>query len=207
MTDDPNRMPVHHCRRATSRFLGALMSVTLAIHPCSAAAVPVPVPVAAGEIQIARCIGSVANGRVWLERTLWGLRDQEAGWIGAEVRNSNGTHDLGPLQVNSWWVQRISELIGRRPEVIRSWLANDACFNVRAANWIFLSGLAVSKDYWRAVGIYHSPTRWRQARYAHGVAVHMRRRFGEQVFATSTANLVAAEPTVGQVRIQFPKVP
>lgn len=65
----------------------------------------------ADEARIAGCIHDAAAGRPWLEKTLWGLRDQEAGWIGAEVSNTNGTHDLGPLQINSWWVPRIAELI------------------------------------------------------------------------------------------------
>src|SRR3546814_17102752 len=56
-------------------------------------------PVATANAEIARCIRSAAHGKPWLERTLWGLRDQEGGWIGAAVVNSNGTHDLGPLQI------------------------------------------------------------------------------------------------------------
>ena len=50
------------------------------------------------ELRIAACILQASLGHPWLEKTLWGLRDQEAGWVGAEVRNSNGSHDLGPLQ-------------------------------------------------------------------------------------------------------------
>lgn len=134
------------------------------------------------EAELATCIRKAAKGRAWLERTLWGLRDQEGGWIGAAVANSNGTHDLGPLQVNSWWVPKIAKLVGRPETHVRSWLQNDACFNAEAARWIFLSGLAVTGDYWKAVGVYHSPTGWRQARYASSVAVHLRRRFGRSIW-------------------------
>ena len=134
------------------------------------------------DTDLATCIRKAAKGRIWLERTLWGLRDQEGGWIGAAVANSNGTHDLGPLQVNSWWVPKIAKLVGR-PEVhVRSWLQNDACFNAEVARWIFLSGLAATGDYWKAIGVYHSPTGWRQARYANSVAVHLKRRFGQSVW-------------------------
>lgn len=65
---------------------------------------------------IARCIRQAAGGRPWLEMTLWGLRDQEAGWVGAEVPNSNGSHDLGPLQINSQWVVRSRLRRACRPE-------------------------------------------------------------------------------------------
>lgn len=122
---------------------------------------------------INQCIYRAASGRPWLAQTLRALRRQEGGWIGAEVRNSDGSVDLGPMQVNSWWVPRIARLIGRSEPQVRSLLRDDACFNVDAAKWIFLSALHDAKDYWRAVGIYHSPTRWRQMRYAKGIALIM----------------------------------
>lgn len=134
------------------------------------------------ETEVAICIRKAAQGKAWLERTLWALRDQEGGWIGASVANTNGTHDLGPLQVNSWWVPRIAELVNRPEQHVRFWLQNDACFNAEAARWIFLSGLAVTGDYWKAVGVYHSPTGWRQARYARSVATHLRKRYGDAIF-------------------------
>lgn len=134
------------------------------------------------DVEVAACIRKAAKGKPWLERTLWGLRDQEGGWIGAAVANSNGTHDLGPLQVNSWWVPKIAVLVGRPEAHVRYWLRNDACFNAEAARWIFLSGLAATDDYWKAIGVYHSPTAWRQARYAKSVAVHLRRRYGTAIW-------------------------
>ena len=154
----------------------------------------------AEETRIAGCIRKAADGKAWLEKTLWGLRDQEGGWIGAEVANADGSHDLGPLQVNSWWVSRISALTRRPTERVRWWLTHDACFNVDVARWIFLSGLAVGGDYWKAVGVYHSATNWRQRSYALGVARHMERRFGSSVFGpfrtmTSLGPRSGPEPT------------
>ncbi len=114
---------------------------------------------------------------------MWGLRDQEGGWIGAEVPNSDGSHDLGPLQVNSWWVEKLAAATARPARQVRWWLIHDACFNVAAARWIFLSGLRATGDYWKAVGVYHSPTPWRQRWYADAVAGKLRRRYGKDVFA------------------------
>jgi len=135
-----------------------------------------------GELRIAACILQASLGQPWLEKTLWGLRDQEAGWIGAEVRNSNGSHDLGPLQINSWWTPRIAALVGRSPVQVRHWLRFDPCFNAEAARWIFLSALRSTGNYWKAIGVYHSPTTWRQGRYLNSVAGHMRTRYGDAVF-------------------------
>lgn len=138
------------------------------------------------EARLGQCIQQAAEGRAWLEKTLWGLRDQEAGWIGAEIANTNSTHDLGPLQVNSSWVTKLSTLVGREPALVRKWLIHDPCFNVQAAKWIFLSGLRATHDYWKAVGVYHSPTRERQLRYRKSVAQRLVSRFGDTVFHPAT---------------------
>lgn len=136
----------------------------------------------AHEARLGACIREASGGLAWLEKTLWGLRDQEAGWIGAEVPNSNGSHDLGPLQVNSFWVPKLATLTRRPAGQVRAWLINDPCFNVQAARWIFLSALTATGDFWRAVGVYHSPTDWRQKHYVASVAGHLQRRFGKEVF-------------------------
>jgi hypothetical protein len=166
----------------------AILFVTLSIaNPSSGSEVNrLKAKKAVEEARIARCIRASAAGRSWLEKTLWGLRDQEAGWVGAEVANRDGSHDLGPMQINSWWVGKIAAITRARPELVRWWLANDACFNVNAARWIFLSGLAATGEYWKAVGTYHSPTAWRQQRYAAAVSNHLRRRYGRDIFGSGT---------------------
>jgi hypothetical protein len=132
---------------------------------------------------VADCIARAAAGKPWLEKTLWGLRDQEGGWIGAEIRNRDGSHDLGPLQVNSWWVPRIAGVTHKRQDQVRYWLKNDACFNVETARWIFLSALRDKRNYWTAIGAYHSEKRSKQDRYASAVSRHLRRRFGSKIFS------------------------
>lgn len=138
------------------------------------------------ETRLARCIARASESRPWLEKTLWALRDQEGGWAGAEIANKDGSHDLGPLQVNSWWIPRLAKITGRPAPRVRHWLKNDVCFNVDAARWIFLSGLAATGDYWKAIGVYHSPARWRQRRYARSVAAHLGRRYGPAAFGAGS---------------------
>lgn len=152
-----------------------------------------------GEERIAECIREASGGKAWLEKALWGLRDQEAGWLGAEVRNTNGSHDLGPLQINSWWVPKIAALVGRSHADVRAWLMHDPCFNAGAARWIFLSALRTTGDFWKAVGVYHSPTAWRQRRYASSVAQHMQRRFGRDLFSVRLAAPVSTAAVAGQI--------
>jgi hypothetical protein len=168
----------------SARLIAGIALVSAALNSAPALAKARP---PAEEAQIARCIHSAALGSDWLEKTLWGLREQEAGWLGAEVANTNGTHDLGPLQINSWWVPRIARLLGKPEYQVRHWLRHDACFNAQAARWIFLSGLSASGNYWKAVGAYHSPTPWRQQIYAAQVANRMKVRFGTGLFGPSHA--------------------
>lgn len=145
-----------------------------------------PPSVSSPELEVARCIRQASRGNPWLEKTLWGLRDQEAGWAGAEIRNTNGTYDLGVLQVNSSWVPRLATMLGRSEENVRAWLQFDPCFNVETGRWIFVYAIGQTKDFWKAVGLYHSPTDWRQQRYARSVAGHLTKRFGDRLFQTES---------------------
>ncbi|WP_367305032.1 lytic transglycosylase domain-containing protein [Sphingomonas tagetis] len=159
-------------RRIWGHACAWALAMTLTVEDASASGRRDP----AGERRIAACIKAAAEGRPWLETTLWGLRDQEGGWIGAELRNRDGSHDLGPLQVNSWWVSRLARMTGRSAADVRSWLRYDPCFNVQAARWILLTGLQTTRNYWLAVGAYHSPTAHRRKRYALAVARHIHAR-------------------------------
>ncbi len=122
---------------------------------------------------ITRCIHRSARGKPWMEKMLRGLMDQEGGWVGAEVRNRDGSYDLGPMQINSWWVPRFAQLVGRSPVHVQRWLRQDACFNVEAARYILLYELYRSGDIWTAVGRYHSPVWWRQRQYVVAVSAHL----------------------------------
>lgn len=155
-------------------------------------------PSADHEARLGRCIRQAAGGRAWLEKTLWGLRDQEGGWIGAEIVNTNGTHDLGPLQVNSFWVPKLATLTQRTPGQVRAWLINDPCFNVQAARWIFLSGLTLTGDYWKAVGAYHSPTEWRQRRYINSIISHLIHRYGPSLVSRGTDEAASRQARLNQ---------
>lgn len=142
------------------------------------------------------CIQTASSHRVWLEKTLWGLYDQERGWLGAEIANQNGTHDLGPLQINSIWVPVIAGQLQRNPADVRRWLRDDTCFNVGVAAWLFLSGYRNGAGYWAAVGAYHSRTDWRASRYALEVAERLKRRFGTAIFAQAVPRNPKARSTV-----------
>lgn len=167
-----------------SRFHAAMIAVVLAdSFAWPLMAMGEDSPTRPEETEVAHCIRHASRGRSWLEKTLWGFRDQEGGSVGAEIPNTDGSIDLGPMQINSSWVERIAAATGRTRASVRWWLVHDACFNVEAARWIFLSGFVETGNYWRAVGVYHSPTAWRRGAYASSVARRLRKRFGPAVFS------------------------
>jgi hypothetical protein len=169
-------------RRRSSMLVVALM--LLAVSPAAAAAAA-RMDALHDRPVIGTCIRSTAGSRSWLEMTLWGLYDQERGWPGAEIANDNGTFDLGPLQVNSSWVPVIAAALKRDERDVHRWLRDDPCFNVGVAAWLFLANYSRRRDYWRAVGAYHSPTGWRARTYAAQVAGRLRGRFGATIFVAS----------------------
>jgi soluble lytic murein transglycosylase-like protein len=77
----------------------------------------------------------------------------EAGRVGMESRNTNGSFDLGPMQVNTVWLTVLEE-----HGVTRAALRDDGCLNVWVGGWILKSGLISAKSWWRGVGRYHSAT-------------------------------------------------
>jgi hypothetical protein len=96
------------------------------------------------------------------------------------------------MQINSRWVSRLSTLTKRSKLLIHRWLRDDACFNVDTARWLFISALALTGDYWKAIGAYHSPTAWRQTRYASAVERRLVTRFGPNIFHVGRFNAPAS---------------
>jgi hypothetical protein len=147
------------------------------------------------ERRIAVCIHASARGHAWLERTLRALRDTEGGWIGAAVPNRDDSYDLGPMQVNSWWVPKIAKVLDRSDERVAGWLRTDPCFNVEVARWIFLSSLARARNFWIAVGLYHSRNLDLRTAYARDVWRRYNRRFvQDRMAATHVPASPSAEP-------------
>lgn len=84
----------------------------------------------------------------------------EAGAPGQAVRNKNGSHDLGPMQVNTWWIPHF-EKKGISAETLR----NNGCINILAGASILKTEIDSTKDISKGVAQYHSRTRKYQVRY------------------------------------------
>jgi hypothetical protein len=82
----------------------------------------------------------------------------EGGRPGVVRHNSNGTDDLGTMQVNTLWLPALARGTGMPEGRLYRTLVRDACFNVAVAGAILRIYLHESGDPVKAIGFYHSHT-------------------------------------------------
>jgi hypothetical protein len=114
---------------------------------------------AATAVPFLACMVATASFYHLPPRVLPSIQAVEGGLPGTISRNTDGTFDLGVMQVNSRWVPRFAAIARMIPEDTRARLIADPCFNIAAAGAIMrLSLNETGGDLLRAVGIYHSHT-------------------------------------------------
>ena len=92
-------------------------------------------------------------------RALPAIQAVEGGKPGTIQHNKNGTDDLGVMQVNTRWLPALSAYTGLPPEVVRTRLIEQPCFNIAAAGLILRTYLDETRgELMQAVGDYHSHT-------------------------------------------------
>ncbi len=148
-------------------FTLCLLSVTAYARPVQARPV---VSVAAGRSLTPDCVVDAAREHGVPLAALMGILAVEGGTVGEAKRNSNGSWDLGPYQVNTC---NLNALVaqGFSPESILL----DGCENARAAAWILRQEYERTGDIWSAVGAYHSRTPELRDAYIARVRQHLMR--------------------------------
>ena len=132
---------------------------------------------AAGAKMIAACLLLASQTYQVPPAVMIGIMNVEAGRVGQQVRNTNGSFDLGPMQVNTIWVPKLARLWRVPHATAHNWVRDNGCVNVYVAAWILrqkieeASGVLVN-----GIARYHSATGWRGARYAARVVSAMRRK-------------------------------
>lgn len=109
----------------------------------------------------AACIRRAAEGFSVPELPLWIILDVERGTVGRVSGNTNGSYDIGPMQINSTWLPRLAKLGVSEHQVL-----NDLCTNIFVGAWVFAHEYKrFDGDVGRAIAHYHSPTARHQQRY------------------------------------------
>ncbi|MFL5253208.1 MAG: lytic transglycosylase domain-containing protein [Rhodopila sp.] len=105
------------------------------------------------------CMAAAASFYHLPPRVLPSIQAVEAGRPGLVHINTNGTADLGVMQVNTAWIQPLAQYTRIAPDVVANRLINDPCFNIAAAAAIMRLYLTEAHgNLLAAVGYYHSHT-------------------------------------------------
>lgn len=82
-------------------------------------------------------------------------------------QNTNGTQDLGIMQINTTHLAKLARAGIQRHHLM------DACTNITIGAWVLADAVRRFGMTWTAVGAYHSPTAWRRQDYAIKVSRHL----------------------------------
>ena len=87
------------------------------------------------------------------------LLNVEGGTLGAVSENSNGTVDIGPMQVNQIWIPAVAAHWHASEQETFFALRDNFCANVEAGAWILRQSLDEAGGHlWGGVAFYHSHT-------------------------------------------------
>lgn len=106
---------------------------------------------------ISACILAAANVYREPPALLLILLNVEGGTLGAVSQNTNGTVDIGPMQVNQIWIPTVAIHWNASQSATYEALRDNFCANVEAGAWILRQGLDEAHgDLWGGVAYYHS---------------------------------------------------
>ncbi|WP_226857297.1 lytic transglycosylase domain-containing protein [Acidithiobacillus concretivorus] len=98
-----------------------------------------------------RCIQQASQIYAVPRRDIIALMKNEGGAPGIAVKDSNGTQDLGPMQVNTCHLPFLRSY-GYSYRVLK----NNPCANVMAGTWVFARCLAITGNLFSAAACYNA---------------------------------------------------
>lgn len=123
----------------------------------------------------ASCLMIAAQNYAIPPQVLIGILYVEGGKVGQQVRNSNGTYDLGPMQINTLWTKVLADEWGVSRTYAQKMIRDDACTNVNVAAWIFRKNWNETKSLPKAIEWYNSRTPHIGRKYRHKVIAAMKK--------------------------------
>ncbi len=109
----------------------------------------------------------------------------EGGRVGLAKRNTNGSYDYGPMQINSIWLPTLAV-----HGYTREKLQYDPCANMWVGTWILSKKMAEASNLWRGVANYHSYTDEKNITYQYKVWT-MYQRINQSINVTSKSVITA----------------
>lgn len=139
-------------------------------------------------IPLLACMATAAAFYHLPPRVLPSIQAVEGGYVGAVHADSDGSQDLGIMQVNTRWLAALARLARLSEGEVRTRLISDGCFNIAAAGAIMRAYLNETRgDLMQAVGDYHSHTPALNLQYQSKVLASAIRLFGSTTVPHSMA--------------------
>nr|WP_258875859.1 MULTISPECIES: lytic transglycosylase domain-containing protein [unclassified Paraburkholderia] len=131
-------------------------------------------PALCGPLAHADCLDDAAAYRHVSTQLVHAIAQHESGMRANAVNlNSNGTEDIGLMQINSSWLPRLARYGIHRQDLF------NACVNGYVGTWILASNIRQFGPTWKAVGAYNAVSTQKQLIYANAIYRRLQ-RLGQQ---------------------------
>ncbi|MDR5826003.1 lytic transglycosylase domain-containing protein [Caballeronia sp. LZ043] len=118
----------------------------------------------------ADCLDDAARYHRVSVQVVRAIAQQESGMrANATNRNSDGSEDIGLMQINSSWLPKLSRFGISREHLF------DACVNAYVGTWILASNIRQFGPTWKAVGAYNAVSSSKQLVYANNIYRRLQR--------------------------------
>ena len=90
----------------------------------------------------------------------------ENGRVGTFSLNTDGSYDMGPMQINTIHLEELSRMYRLPTSTLAQLIAYDGCFNIAVGAYMLRQRTnEVGGDFWYGIGRYHSKTPDKSAKY------------------------------------------
>lgn len=124
---------------------------------------------------LAACLLFAAHTYQVPPQALLAIMHVEGGHVGQAVADTNGTYDLGPMQVNTTWVPKLARIWETDNATAMHRVRDNGCVNVHVAAWILRQRVNETGNLYRGIAAYHSYTPVHGAEYLRRVVIALRR--------------------------------
>lgn len=143
----------------------------------------------------AACIFAAAQTYAVPHTVLLGVLHVEGGRAGMASQNTNGTQDLGPMQINTLWVPKLARHWNVPEATAKRMVRDNPCVNVGVGAWILRMKMNETGSLSRGIAHYHSATPGIGTRYRDKVLVAMQKyRYVRQPSDLRFASAAPAKP-------------
>jgi hypothetical protein len=124
---------------------------------------------------LAACLLYAANTYQLPPQALIAIMHVEGGKVGQAVANTNGSYDLGPMQVNTIWMPELAKIWGTDTQTAMRRVRDNGCVNIHVSAWILRQRVNTTGNLYKGIAAYHSYTPVHGNRYLQKIVSAMRR--------------------------------